>query len=111
MVRKILKQVEDTVTLDDGDVFNADGLEDVLDDGADTPEELERMSARRAESDNLFAVARAEDEQKEKQRVADRQVGLLIGPKNLERLRAFGYDVNRVAEHLSAGTSHSGIAG
>ena len=50
---------------------------------------------------NLFREAQEEEEAKEKQRQFDRQIALLIGAKNYERLRAFGYEVKKVAHHLA----------
>lgn len=48
----------------------------------------------------------------EKQRQQDRQVGLLIGPKNLEKLRAFGWDVVSINDNrqpLTPGIAHRGM--
>lgn len=40
----------------------------------------------------------------------DRKIGLLVGPKNLERLRAFGYDVAYVSsDSLAPGVAHRGL--
>jgi hypothetical protein len=67
---------------------------------------------------SLFAadpVAQGEEkrlQQADEQRAQDRKIGLLIGIKNLEKLRAFGYDVllaNPDHKALSAGTAHRGM--
>jgi hypothetical protein len=62
-------------------------------------------------SGRLFAPT-SDELAAERQRQSDRQVGLLIGPKNLEKLRAFGWDVVTVnANHdpLTPGIAHRGM--
>jgi hypothetical protein len=93
-----------------------EAFEDPFKDLDDTP----RQAPLRQTTTGLFAgdaVAQAEEKRlqlADEQRQADRQIGLLIGPKNLEKLRAFGYDVALVnPDHkpLASGTAHKGLSG
>lgn len=52
----------------------------------------------------LFAKSQ-EDQIAEDKREQDRKVDLLITPKGHQRLRAFGYEVVKLAEALPASTS------
>lgn len=46
----------------------------------------------------------------EQDRQNNLRIGLLIGPKNLEKLRAFGYDVVKVQDGaLTPGVAHRGL--
>lgn len=88
-------------------VFNDDaGDEDAERDDPDFGKKA--IAAKASTATNLFEEARAEEKAKELQRLHDRQVGLLIGGKNLERLRAFGFDVVSKGEALPPLSSHQG---
>lgn len=57
----------------------------------------------------LFEPTEKEKEA-ETRRKHDHRIGLLIGPKNLVKLRTFGYDVAMVnPEGLSSGVAHRGM--
>lgn len=54
----------------------------------------------------LFADA----DKAEEVRAQNRLLGLLIGPKNVEKLRAFGYDIVKVKDgSLTPGVAHRGL--
>lgn len=83
--------------------------------GADPPEPKRETAALfRGKAD---AVAEGEEKRlrdQDAQRANDRKIGLMIGPKNLEKLRAFGYDVllvNKDHAALSPGVAHAGLIG
>jgi hypothetical protein len=93
---------EDVVFTDtdcpDQDVFDQEPPEEV--------EELKDPGARRkldatTSPVNLFSEAARQDRDLQAKREQDRQVALLIGAKNLERLRAFGFEVSKVAASLA----------
>lgn len=65
-------------------------------------EESERVTTAKT----IFGQADAAEEVREQNRL----IGLLIGPKNLEKLRAFGYDVLKVKEGaLTPSVAHRGM--
>lgn len=59
-------------------------------------------------SGRLFA-ATPEEAAAEDRRKHDHKIGLLIGPKNLVKLRAFGYDCKKISDELSSGVAHRGM--
>ena len=72
-----------------------EGLEDELFQDDDDCE-----ASKPIQSKGLFGQAVAQDKEVEARRDLDRKVALLITPKGLEKLRAFGYDVVKKAESL-----------
>jgi hypothetical protein len=92
-------------------VFN-----DEVDDNTGLDEDVEEQErtpipalAQRNGTGALFDMT-PEEQRKENSRMHDRRVGLLVGPKNLEKLRAFGYDVVHVQDGpLTPGVAHRGL--
>lgn len=87
------------------DVFNDNRvIEEPLEkDVPEQPKKAKRGSGR------LFEKT-AEETIADNRRRDDHQVGLLIGPKNLVRLRAFGFEVSKISnEPLSSGVAHRGL--
>ncbi len=91
-------------TLEQDEVFNDEVLEGVEEPlAADAPEPAKKGEGR------LFN-ATPEEKMAEARRKQDHKVGLLIGPKNLVKLRAFGFDVSQISnEALSSGVAHRGL--
>ena len=59
-------------------------------------------------ANRLFA-ATPEEKAAEERRKHDHKIGLLIGPKNLVKLRAFGYDCKHLGGELASGVAHRGL--
>lgn len=84
---------------------------------AEAKDEMPEPKARRRKasstdptniSGRLFA-ATPEEAAAEDRRKHDHKIGLLIGPKNLVKLRAFGYDCKKISDELSSGVAHRGM--
>lgn len=69
-------------------------------DATTTPNNLPSTAAA-----NLFKDAERDHEAQEAALEHERRVDLLITPKGHQRLRAFGYEVVKVADSLPASTS------
>lgn len=109
--------------MQDNDVFTeekTEGLESPFKDeeaeGGEEPKAAKKGRKRLAATDpanpsgRLFAPTQ-EELQAEERRKHDTLIGLLIGPKNLVKLRTFGYDVSKVSDNaLSSGVAHRGLA-
>ncbi len=108
---KQLTELSTTTTTDRDPVFTDERVpeDNVLAKGEDTS----KKDAKRAkENVNFFKEAAKEEKDREAGRLVDRQIGQLIGPKNLEKLRGFGFDVVLVNNNrmpLTPGTSHRGM--
>lgn len=86
--------------------------EDVFNDNRVIEEPLEKDAPAKPakKGSGLLFEATAEDRLNEQRRKDDHKVGLLIGPKNLVKLRAFGFEVSRISEEgLSSGIAHRGL--
>lgn len=106
---KAMQQAEQTHDLNEGaetDPVFKDDIEDTTGLDEDVAE-IEKTPIPAAT--NLFQDAEREHKRRSKEKEADVKIGLLIGAKNLVKLRAFGYDVVETAPSVP-GDTHMGIA-
>ena len=103
-----LSETDDTNPFND-DLVDTTGLDAEPDELPPTRIPSLVAAAQRTGTGALFD-ATPEEQRKEASRMHDRRVGLLIGPKNLEKLRAFGYDAVFVQDApLTPGVAHRGM--